>query len=146
VETDDFLAHYGVKGMKWGVRKSTSGKSRRQLNKESRQKDRAKLDRDIDRARARVNTNRKYALTDKGSKSHSDYKKAKAQYKKDKAELGSREARKILNKAKEKRYKDVQLSNTAKSGRETTIAVLAAVGYIGLQATAQYMVKAGTVR
>lgn len=28
VEQDDFLAHYGVKGMKWGVRKDRSGKSK----------------------------------------------------------------------------------------------------------------------
>lgn len=34
-ETDDFLAHYGVKGMKWGVRKA-SGSSEKESRKEYR--------------------------------------------------------------------------------------------------------------
>lgn len=37
-EVDDFLEHYGVKGMKWGQRKKVSRKENRQMNKEAADK------------------------------------------------------------------------------------------------------------
>lgn len=41
-KVDDFLTHYGVKGMKWGVRKdrSSSGRPRRTRREEAARKDR----------------------------------------------------------------------------------------------------------
>lgn len=127
VTADGYLEHYGKKGMRWGERHA--------LNKASRAKDRAKLDKQIDRARARTTGTTRSArlgLTDSGSKSHLEFKKARAQYKVDKQKMGSREARKILNKAREKRMNDIQTSQFAKSGKETTLVVLGVAGVVGL--------------
>lgn len=128
---EDVLEHFGVKGMRWGVRKTTSstGKSNRQLNRESRQRDRAsgkaaraaenrQRDREIDAARQRVNS----------GKTQRDFKAAKKQFKLDKKELGTREARKKLNEARAKRMTDFEKAESYKSGSETTAAVLGTVG------------------
>lgn len=133
-EIDDFLAHYGVPGMKWGVRKGSSGRSgpsNRQLNKASRAKDRAKIDKQIDAARKRTQgTTRlaKLGIGDKGSKSQTEFKAAKAKYKQDKAQMGSREAKKILAKAKETRVNDIRTARTAKSGKEAVAAIFLNTG------------------
>jgi hypothetical protein len=118
LDEDVYLEHYGKKGMKWGQRRQQN----RALNKASRKKDVAKIDKEIDIARKRLDSGR----------ARQDYLKAKAQYKTNKAELGSREARKILNKVKAKNYQDYNLSIQAKSGKETTKAVLAVVGLTAL--------------
>lgn len=136
VQEAAYLEHVGVKGMHWGVRKAaTDGPTNRQLNKASRAKDRIASDKAIDKARARTEgTTRaaKLGLSDAGSKSHTDYKKARAQYKVDKQTMGSREARKVLAKARDKRMADIETSNLTKSGKETTIAVLGTIGLVGL--------------
>ena len=136
-EVEDFLAHYGVKGMKWGVRKkrSSTGQTNRQLNKASRRKDTEALDRRIDEARARTTGTSilsKIGIGDKGSKSQTEYKKAREDYKKQKVEIGSREAKKVLNEAKAKRTSDIVLSNTAKSGSETVFALLGLNGRVAV--------------
>ena len=41
-ELDDFLAHYGVKGMKWGVRKKEPGTAKPKLTKQEKREGRAK--------------------------------------------------------------------------------------------------------
>lgn len=109
--------------------------SNRELNRQSRAKDRAKMDKAIDKARSRTEGTTRAArlgLSDSGSKSHQEYKQARAQYKIDKQKMGSREARKILEKAREKRMEDVATSQAAKSGKETTVAILGGVGLIAL--------------
>lgn len=119
------LTHFGVPGMKWGHRKAaapTSGsqptKTRqelRALNKASRKADVAARDKSIDEARARV------------ASGNQAYKDAKAKYKADKMLVGRREAAKAFNKVKDQRAADIELSSQAKSGKETTRAVLIAV-------------------
>lgn len=124
-DTELVLEHYGKKGMKWGQRHAA--------NKASRAKDRVAYDKSIDKARSRTTGTTRAArlgLSDTGSKSHTEFKKAKAQYKVDKQKMGSREARKILNKARTKRITDVNMSQQAKSGKETALVVLGAVGLL----------------
>lgn len=48
---DDILAHYGVKGMKWGVRKDRSGSSQGPLAKRKAKRAEAKAQKEADRAR-----------------------------------------------------------------------------------------------
>lgn len=120
-QVDAFLAHYGAKGMKWGVRKSKSerGPSGRQLNKASRQKDKRKYEASVDNARGRIAS----------GATKRNFKKAKGEHAANKAKLGSREARKILNKAREKKYNDINTSQQARDGKE--VAAILAVGAVG---------------
>ncbi len=102
-DVDDFLAHYGKLGMKWGTRRAAS-RQNRSLNKASRAKDRAKFDTSIDKARDRV----------KSGATKATYAKAKDQYKRDKVKVGSREAKKVLYKAQAKQYNEINTSRAAK--------------------------------
>lgn len=127
------LLHFGVKGMKWGVRKEqtttggSGGESARQknrrLNKEFTKQEKAKRDADIDAARARYNTS-----------ARKNYLDAKAQYKQDKKTIGSRAARAKLEAVKQKNMEDYAVANQAKSGKETAFAVLGLVGGVTLLA------------
>jgi hypothetical protein len=114
---DYYLEHFGVAGMKWGQRRAQN----RALNRASRQRDREKQFKEVTRARQNI----------KSGKTKADFKKAKSQFKQDKVNLGSREARKILNKAKEKRISEISKSNEAKNRKEAAL-MLAAVGGIAL--------------
>jgi hypothetical protein len=131
---DEALAHHGVKGQRWGVRRRNSeGKTNRQLNRESRQRDRAKAA----ATNKRLNTNRNKTIDAarqrvKSGQTKAEYRAARKQYKIDKRQIGTREARKNLNAAKLKRMTDIQTANQVKSGRETTIAVIGAVGSVAL--------------
>ena len=131
---EEALAHHGVKGQRWGVRRARpSGKSNRQLNRESRQRDRAARKADnaaynrdrnaqIDKARARV----------RSGTTRQEFKDAKKQYKIDKKTIGTREARKKLQAARLKRQTDIETANQIKSGAETAGAIIGAVGSIAL--------------
>lgn len=118
-EVYDFLEHFGVKGMRWGQRKAARQRNR-ELNKATRAKMNEQRNKEIDRARARFDS----------GKARRDYLKAKEEFKKNKTELGSLEARRILNKTKEKNMRDFEKAQQTKSGKETTVAVLATVGVL----------------
>lgn len=126
LDAEDFIEHCGKKGMKWGQNRALNKTSRstdRAAGKADRAKSNEKRNKDIDRARARFDS----------GKARSDFKKAKATYKQEKQVVGSREAKKALNKVKDKNIRDYNKSREAKSGKETTIAVLSTVGLIGAQ-------------
>jgi hypothetical protein len=126
ITEEAYLEHFGVKGMRWGVSRANRG-----MNKASRARDRATIDKQIDKARARTEGTSRLArlgIGDKGSKSHTEFKGAKAKYHQQKYDIGTREARKALSKARDKRVNDLEFANLAKSGRETTFAVLGLVG------------------
>lgn len=99
----------------------TSRQRNRRLNKASAARDRKKRDTQIDAARDRYNNS-----------ARQNYLDAKARYKIEKKTLGTREARKRFDAVKEKNVRDFEIAQQAKSGRETTIAVLGTVGTVAL--------------
>lgn len=148
-DVEAFLEHYGVKGMKWGERKTRFQKNR-ELNKKSKAAEQAKAQkefnklreslrpkpapkfsdtrqgkraakdwrkRDIDRARARVNSGAWAA----------DWKDAKSQRRQDKIKVGSREARKILRKKKNALLNDRDRANEIRDGKERVALMLEAM-------------------
>ena len=134
--TDDFLEHYGVMGMRWG--KSARGKSTselRALDKAGKKQDNSAMDNAIDAARHRLKTSSK-----------ADLKAAKAQYKADKYEIGQYQAKKALTKVKNLNAHDKQLAQRAKSGKEKVIATIATVGAVGVMAALQYASSSGKLR
>lgn len=124
-ELTEELAHFGIKGMRWGRHKTetpgaeTNRQKLKRLDKESRARDSKARDAEIDAARKRYNTS-----------ARSNYLKAKAQYKIDKNTIGKREARKKFDAVKMQNVADFELARQAKSGRETTVAVLNVVGKV----------------
>lgn len=113
-EDEDFLEHFGKKGMKWGVRNPEN----RALNKASRQKDKADYRAEIDTARDRV----------KSGAVKQELKDAKAQFQVDKKNLGSREARKILNDKRDSLYEEISTSNQVRDGKEAAASAVMAAG------------------
>lgn len=124
-EIDAWFEHHGVKGQQWGVRH----KRNRELNKASRQKDRAEIRterakaaatqaRQVDRARGQVAS----------GKVKRDFQQAKADFKVNKREIGSREARKILNEHRAKKMEIIAKAQEARDGKEEVQARLIKVG------------------
>lgn len=115
-----FLAHYGVKGQKWGTRRDRR-KLNRQKNRESAAKEEADRRNDIDKARAKVSS----------GQAKQDWKAAKSQYKTDKMNLGSREARKILMQKREKYDETFAKSQEVKTGKELAVKMAAGFAVAG---------------
>lgn len=99
-EVEDFISHYGKKGMKWGVRNS-----RRPV---PGTKAAISRDKQIDAARERFasGANRRR------------YVQAKTKYKHQRVTKGKNFAKRELQKAKLKNLRDAQVANTAKDGKE----------------------------
>lgn len=117
------LAHHGVKGQKWGVRKAVASISRgHQLNKASRQHERQTENAAIDAARARESSGQNKATL----------QKAKAQYKSDKQRLGRHAAKVRLNKTRDKVALDRQTANSIKHGKEHVASILGLIGGVSL--------------
>lgn len=120
-DIDDFFAHFGVKGMKWGVSRSDASLARannRALNAASKARDKKAHSTGVQKARNRT----------ENGKAKERYDKAKAEYVQNKTKMGSREAKKILNKAKSKIYADIDKASEYKDGKEAAQAVALTVG------------------
>ena len=113
-EDRDFLQHYGVKGMKWGVRRSqaqldraagrsskkSARKESRRKNKEQRKEQQAERSRSISKARKDL----------REGVPQQRVRDAKKKYKQDKQRIGRKEARKILNKERDRLISDLELA------------------------------------
>lgn len=100
-EVDDFLAHYGVPGMKWG--------KRRAVVKTLNSKDAKTRGKEIDKARSDLYSGR----------ANAKFKAAKSQYKIDKKVKGKDKAKAALQKAREEKITTIIKSSQSKSGKET---------------------------
>jgi len=118
---ESYLEHFGVKGMRWGQRR-TARQQNRALNKASRAKDIASRDSSIDASRQYV----------KSKQAKADFKIAKQNFKSNKEQLGSREAKKILAIQREFKYSQIQNSRQAKHGSETVKSILLGAGFLGV--------------
>jgi len=118
-EVDDFLAHYGVSGMKWGKRKALRG-----LDKAEKAKMRAKQEKDVTKARTKL----------KSGEAKAEYKAAKAQYKADRQVIGKVAAKKAFNKVKAKNMDTINKANEFKNGKEVAAVVALSVGAVAISA------------
>ena len=125
VDEEQYLEHYGKKGMRWGTRSASPRSVARQrnkaLNKASKAKERKENVRKIEKARASFDS----------GKADRELRKARQAHSANKTKLGSREARKILREAKQKHYNESTVAMTAKNGKEVTQNLLVAGG-VGL--------------
>lgn len=125
-ETDDFLAHYGVKGMKWGKRKSGSeGPSRKELrtmDKAERAKDRAEAEKRSQDNDKRIQDAREQVLPKAKA-----VKQARDQYKLEKRQIGKVAAKKPYLKAQDEFLNTLDVAKQ-KTRKEATQALLLQVG------------------
>ena len=120
------LAHFGVKGMRWGERmaaRRTQRRSLRALDKKNKKEDNVARNAEIDAARTRYRTS-----------ARKNYKSAKAQYKTDKTTIGKYAARKKFNAVKQKNMDDHEIASQVKSGAETVGHIIGTVGLITVAA------------
>lgn len=115
---EEALEHFGIKGMRWGVRRDPRNVASRARDRQGRRAARAAENREIDAARARLNS----------GQIGRDLKDAKTQFKSDKKTIGRREAKKKLYAARLKAQTEFEKAQTIKSGSETAIAILGVVG------------------
>lgn len=123
-----FLSHHGVKGMKWGRRKDRERKEaapgvpkltrseNRSLNKKSKKADKVKKKAGVARNRAEILKARENVKNHKNIK-----KQAKNRYKVEKHVIGSREAKKVLNRTKDRLQKEYLKSKEYASGKEKAL-------------------------
>ena len=125
---EEALTHFGVKGMRWGVRRDPRNVASRQRDRAAAKANRKAFtegrDSEIDAARARVASGQTRAAL----------KSAKTQFKTDKKTLGRREAKKKLYAARLKAQTDTEASKMVKSGAETAGVILGVVGAAVLSA------------
>ena len=122
---DNFLAHYGVKGMKWGVTRSTY----KGMSKSERKAQKTK---NIEGARKRIGSGENRT---KYLKAKANVSVAKAQLKKAEASRSSEEiiskrkegleaSKKVLRSVKDKNADDYRSAYSTKNGKELATSLL----------------------
>lgn len=137
MDTDDFLAHYGVKGMRWGVRKNRGNRdevfraraaekkadgmpTRRALrakNKIARAENRV-ANRAAEKAMIEAADARILAARDQLKQDAANYKTAKAQYKIDKQTQGRVAAKRALNEVRAEYNKNWDIASELTNGEQ----------------------------
>lgn len=134
-EVDNYLEHYGVKGMRWGKRSSSSsssdskpGKSRKELRSLDRANRKAAKQKRKDDWDNEINTARN-DLEGKAEK----LDKAQKEYKTNKAIMGKVAAKKILREHEDDFINTLNVAslNTTK---EAQVSLIAGVGLLALSA------------
>ena len=137
-DVDDFLSHYGVKGMKWGQRKS---REQRQADRVAKIK--AKGQKKLARERS-INKGNEYF---RSGKAMEDKVKAKGMKKEAKARGNKKLAKKIVAQQKLKNYSQLKNSSQARNGAEFAALTLASGGgYNVARAGISYQVRRQTKR
>lgn len=113
---EDSIVHFGVKGMRWGVRRDPR-------NVAFRKQRRANRNATIDAARRRQ----------RSGESGKELKSARRQFKTEKNTLGKSAARHNLRAARHKFQDERFVAKQTKSGAETVGAVLAVAGGVALR-------------
>lgn len=118
---EDELAHFGIKGMQWGVRKAAR-QHNRTLNKQSRANDRKAHTDSVEAARKRINSDQQ----------NKEIAAARAQFKIDKKKIGSREAAKKFNEVQQRHLQDFETAQMFKNGKEATVHILTIAGSVAV--------------
>jgi hypothetical protein len=139
-EVDDFLEHFGKKGMKWGKRSSSSSSSSptktrgelRELNKVARSENKAKAK--SDRAKEdKAHDDKVNKARDGFHKDAANLDKAQQKYKADKKVIGKVAAKRALKEAEDK-YIDSFNTATLSTTKEAHKQMIAAAGLLTLSA------------
>lgn len=120
-EIDDFLEHFGVKGMQWGVRRAEKRAAKREAKQE--RKDAREAARQAHNAS--IQKSRDYF--DSG-KADTDLAKAREKYIRDSARIGKTEALKALRAAEDKYNREGDFAMAAKEGKHDLAIALGLVG------------------
>lgn len=118
------LEHAGVKGMRWGVTRSggaQAGADRKAARKERREQ----VDTKIDEARQRISSGQNANAIKVAKENVSLAKKAREGLPNEKG--NRRDARQILKEAKLRNRSDAEIAALAKSGKETTAAIIGTI-------------------
>lgn len=130
---EDFLAHYGVVGMKWGKRGAgmgTTGPSRQELktlDKTARLENKAEKKANIVKRDGTI-----LKARDLAKEQHKGLKVAKRQFKDDKYQIGKVAAKKILDKHKDEYLKNLDVAQQ-RTHKEQTQDLMFAIGGIALK-------------
>lgn len=132
-EVEEFLEHYGVKGMKWGQRKT-----REQRQAARVQKIKAKGQKKLAREKA-VNSGQEYF---RSGKARENLIRGKGKAREAKAAKGKRAAKKIMAQTKLKNATEYEKATRARNGAEfIALSVLSGGGYNAARAGTKYQVR-----
>jgi hypothetical protein len=144
-EVDNYLEHYGVKGMRWGKRSASDDSSSSSGSRPSRQELRelnkkAKIDNKVEKKAAKEKFNKEWddevlGARDRLGKEGENLSAARKQYKADKKVIGRAAAKKVF---KEHENKFIETYNIAslETTKESQQRMVATVGLLALSAIA----------
>lgn len=130
---NDYLVHHGVKGMKWGVRR-TDAQLGNNSNGSGTKTSNTKVRRtaaDYKKMKKSVDTAKTYVESGKKAKKAYDSKKTNKQIKEDLSKMSDKELQQIVNRLNmEERYTAVMNSRQTASGKDRVIDMLDTAGTV----------------